>query len=48
MKCIRDLRGAYPNGTFHPMKARFACGSMVHFLSFSQKNSQGEFFCEKE
>jgi hypothetical protein len=32
---------------FDPMEARFACGSMVLF-SFSQKNSQREFFCEKD
>jgi hypothetical protein len=30
------------------VEARFACGSMVHFLSFSQKNSLSEFFCEKD
>jgi hypothetical protein len=30
------------------MNGRIACGSMVLFLSFSQKNSQSEFFCEKD
>ncbi len=34
---MQDLRGACLSGTFHPMKARFACGSMVHVLSFAQK-----------
>jgi hypothetical protein len=29
------------------MKTCFACGSMVLF-SFSQKKSQGDFFCEKD
>jgi hypothetical protein len=28
--------------------ARLACGSMVHFFSFSQNNSQRELFCEKD
>jgi hypothetical protein len=30
------------------MNGRIACGSMVLFLSFSQKNSLCEFFCEKD
>jgi len=30
------------------VNGRIACGSMVLFLSFSQKNSQSEFFCEKD
>jgi hypothetical protein len=33
---------------FHPVKGRFACGSMVLLFSFSQKNSLSEFFCEKD
>jgi hypothetical protein len=28
--------------------ARFACGSIVLFLSFSQKNSQRDFFVKKD
>jgi len=33
-----NVRGACPTGTFHPMKAGFACGSMVHFDLFSQNS----------
>ncbi len=33
----QELRGYYANWTFHPMEPRFACGSMVLALSFSQK-----------
>ncbi|MFP4438523.1 MAG: hypothetical protein ACLFVO_14870, partial [Chloroflexaceae bacterium] len=32
---LQELRGAHSNGTFHPMEVRFACGSVVLFLSFS-------------
>jgi hypothetical protein len=33
---------------FDPMKTCFACGSMVLLFSFSQKNLQRKFFCEKD
>jgi hypothetical protein len=45
---VTRVTWSVPNQAFHPMKSRFACGSMVLLFSFSQKNSQREFFCEKE
>ncbi len=45
---LMALRGGYTSQAFDPMKARIACGSVVCDLSFSQKNSQSEFFCEKD
>ncbi|MFP4439739.1 MAG: hypothetical protein ACLFVO_21045, partial [Chloroflexaceae bacterium] len=36
------------NRAFHPVNGRIACGSMVLFLSFAQKNSLSEFFCAKD
>jgi hypothetical protein len=44
----QELRSCHATRTFHPMEARFACGSMERFVSFSQKNAQRAFFCEKD
>jgi hypothetical protein len=42
------LRGGSSNRAFHPMNGRIACGSMVHVLSCSQRNSLSEFLCEQD
>jgi hypothetical protein len=44
----QELRGPANSGLVPDPNARFACGSMVLLFSFSQKNPQREFFCEKD
>jgi len=45
---LHELRDCHANRTCNEMEARFACGSMVRFLSFSHKCGSVSHICVKK
>jgi hypothetical protein len=46
-RLLQELRGVRSNRTFHLMKTRFACGSMVLLYLFHKKIHVVNFFVKK-